>query len=70
MATYHVSSGQVVSNQLVYGDVETVYSGGKTQDQTNAGQRFVLSGGLVANGSVRAFSFQSGSYPAAVKKFA
>lgn len=52
MATYRVSSGQVVSNTLVYGDVETVYSGGATQDQHNGGQRFVLSGGIVRNGVV------------------
>lgn len=52
MATYSVTSGQVVSNALVYGDVETVYSGGKTQDQHNGGQRYVLSGALVANGIV------------------
>nr|WP_231875008.1 Hint domain-containing protein [Gluconobacter thailandicus] len=52
MATYNVSSGQVVSNTLVYGDVETVSSGGTTQDQLNGGQRFVLSGGIVRNGVV------------------
>nr|WP_231875026.1 Hint domain-containing protein [Gluconobacter thailandicus] len=52
MATYNVSSGQVVSNTLVYGDVETVSSGGVTQDQYNYGQRFVLSGGIVRNGVV------------------
>lgn len=52
MATYNVTSGQVVSNALVYGDVETVSSGGATQDQTNNGQRFVLSGGIVRNGVV------------------
>lgn len=52
MATYNVSSGQVVSNALVYGDVETVSSGGATQDQANAGQRYVLSGGIVRNGTV------------------
>ncbi|WP_438382352.1 Hint domain-containing protein [Asaia sp. BMEF1] len=52
MATYNVSSGQTVSNTLVYGDVETVYSGGVTQDQHNGGQRFVLSGGIVRNGVV------------------
>lgn len=52
MATYNVSSGQVASNELVYGDVETVSSGGVTQDQHNGGQRFVLSGGIVRNGVV------------------
>ncbi|QEH96929.1 hypothetical protein FXF46_12105 [Gluconobacter thailandicus] len=52
MATYNVSSGQVVSTTLVYGDVETVSSGGATQDQHNGGQRYVLSGGIVRNGVV------------------
>ncbi|OAG75627.1 adhesin family protein [Acetobacter malorum] len=52
MATYNITSGQVVSNPLVYGDVETVSSGGATQDQTNNGQRYVLSGGIVRNGVV------------------
>ncbi|WP_240775423.1 hypothetical protein [Neokomagataea tanensis] len=52
MSSYNVSSGQVVSNTLVYGDVETVSSGGITQDQHNGGQRFVLSGGIVRNGVV------------------
>ncbi|GAN59387.1 hypothetical protein ACI01nite_23330 [Acetobacter cibinongensis] len=52
MANYSVSSGQVVSNTLVYGDIETVSSGGATQDQLNGGQRFVLSGGVVRNGTL------------------
>ena len=52
MATYNVSSGQVASNNLVYGDVETVSSGGVTQDQHNGGQRYILSGGIVRNGVV------------------
>lgn len=52
MATYTVTSGQVVSNALVYGDIEIVSSGGATQDQINNGQRFVGSGGIVRNGVV------------------
>ncbi|WP_252348761.1 Hint domain-containing protein, partial [Gluconobacter sp. P5B12] len=52
MATYRVTSGQVVSNALVYGDVEIVSSGGATQDQSNSGQRYVGFGGIVRNGVV------------------